>query len=422
MLGEAGFAEREDRRAGHRDQSPDPSRDAEPAGRSGAGRAFRRDPRDGQAAVQRAPYRDHRPVQAGRPVQALQDRRSAARADRHDASSPMPRSRSCRSTAAAPSTSRCGSSRRRRTPSPASLATAPGRARGSKRAGPIATSSIPEGALTLRGVAGTSEQLLGVQFRRSNFLRRDQVLNLQVSASHQKFDAYEAQDRSARRQYRAAEQFHLAEEVDLDLRRRAAGDRRARRVRPDRRQDTRTFLIAAAPSSLGYDGSDSLLDPTRGFRLSGRVSPEISAHGGQFTYARTQFDASAYHPVGDHVVAAGRVRLGTIIGAGRLRHRAVAALLFGRRRVGARLRLSAARAQGRRRRPDRRPRPRRVRARSAHPPDAVRRQFRGRAVLRRRIADHRSAARLQGLAFRGRARRALLFELRADPHRRRRAA
>src|SRR5205085_8078868 len=81
-------------------------------------------------------------------------------------------------------------------------------------------------------------------------------------------------------------------------------------------KSTRTFLIAAAPLSLGYDGSDSLLDPTRGFRLSGRISPEISAHGGQFTYARTQFDASAYHPVSDSVVAAGRVRLGTILGAG----------------------------------------------------------------------------------------------------------
>ena len=31
-----------------------------------------------------------------------------------------------------------------------------------------------------------------MQFRRSNFLQRDQVLNLQASASHQKFDAYEA--------------------------------------------------------------------------------------------------------------------------------------------------------------------------------------------------------------------------------------
>ena len=79
---------------------------------------------------------------------------------------------------------------------------------------------------------------------------------------------------------------------------------------------TRKFLIAAIPVSLGYDGSDSLLDPTSGFRLSGRVSPELSARNGHFTYARVQFDASAYRPVSDNVVAAGRVRLGTILGAG----------------------------------------------------------------------------------------------------------
>ena len=81
-------------------------------------------------------------------------------------------------------------------------------------------------------------------------------------------------------------------------------------------KDTRTFLIAAAPVSLGYDGSDSLLDPTRGFRLSGRISPELSAHSGQLAYARTQIDASAYRPISDRIVAAGRIRLGTIIGAG----------------------------------------------------------------------------------------------------------
>src|SRR5207253_10549255 len=48
----------------------------------------------------------------------------------------------------------------------------------------------PEGALTLRGIAGTNEQLLGVQFRRSDFMMRDQTLNLQFPASHQKFEAY----------------------------------------------------------------------------------------------------------------------------------------------------------------------------------------------------------------------------------------
>ena len=81
-------------------------------------------------------------------------------------------------------------------------------------------------------------------------------------------------------------------------------------------KDTRKFLIAALPLSLGYDGSDSLLDPTRGFRLTGRLSPELSARNGSFTYGRAQIDASAYRPVAERVVAAGRVRLGTILGAG----------------------------------------------------------------------------------------------------------
>jgi translocation and assembly module TamA len=84
----------------------------------------------------------------------------------------------------------------------------------------------------------------------------------------------------------------------------------------DGSKDSRKFAIAALPLSLAYDGSDSLLDPTKGFRLGARLSPEISFHGGHFTYARGQIDASAYHPVSDGVVVAGRVRVGTIVGAG----------------------------------------------------------------------------------------------------------
>jgi translocation and assembly module TamA len=84
---------------------------------------------------------------------------------------------------------------------------------------------------------------------------------------------------------------------------------------PVRLKETRKFAIAALPLGAGYDGSDSLLDPTRGFRLSGRVSPELSANGTRFTYARVQIDASAYHPLSDNMVVAGRVRFGTIGGA-----------------------------------------------------------------------------------------------------------
>ena len=174
----------------------------------------------------------------------------------------------------------------------------------------------PEGALTLRGVAGTSEQLVGVQFRRSNFLQRDQVLNVQASAAHQKFSAYEARtvalSANIERQSNFFWQKTWTWTVGPEL---LATDERGV-FNSLGLKDTRTFLIAALPASLGYDGSDSLLDPTRGFRLSGRISPELSARGGQFTYARTQIDASAYHPLSDRVVVAGRVRLGTIIGAG----------------------------------------------------------------------------------------------------------
>ena len=173
----------------------------------------------------------------------------------------------------------------------------------------------PEGALTLRGVAGTSEQLAAVQFRRSNFLQRDQVLNLQASAAHRKFDAYEAKTIQLAGGIERQSNFIWQKKWTWT----AGGEILATDERgvfdTSGMKDTHTFLIAALPASLGYDGSDSLLDPSTGFRLSGRISPEFSAHGGGFAYGRIQFDASVYRPISDRVVAAGRIRLGTIVGA-----------------------------------------------------------------------------------------------------------
>jgi translocation and assembly module TamA len=176
----------------------------------------------------------------------------------------------------------------------------------------------PEGALTVRGVAGTQEQLAAVQFRRSNFRMRDQVLNLQALASHTNRSAYEAKTiqvgGNIERQSNIIWHKKWTWSLGADL------------IATDERgvfdtlgmKATKTFLITALPATLGYDGSNDLLDPTRGFRLGGRISPEISAHGGSFAYARTQIDASAYQPVSSTVVAAGRIRLGTIIGASSL--------------------------------------------------------------------------------------------------------
>jgi len=131
----------------------------------------------------------------------------------------------------------------------------------------------PEGALTLRGVLGTTEQLAAVELRRSNFGRRDQVFALQALASHQKYDAYEART--------VLLSGDIERQSNFIWQKKWTWTYGATVLATDERgvfdstgeKDTRTFLIAAAPLSLGYDGSDSLLDPTRGFRLSGRISP-----------------------------------------------------------------------------------------------------------------------------------------------------
>ena len=131
----------------------------------------------------------------------------------------------------------------------------------------------PEGALTLRGIAGTSEQLAAVQFRRSNFLQRDQVLNIQASAAHQKFAAYEAKTiqvgGNIERQSNIIWQKKWTWTLGAEL---LATDERGVFSTPGVK-DTRTFLIAALPARLGYDGSDNLLDPTRGFRLERADQP-----------------------------------------------------------------------------------------------------------------------------------------------------
>jgi translocation and assembly module TamA len=173
----------------------------------------------------------------------------------------------------------------------------------------------PEGALTLRGILGTSEQLSGVEFRRSNFRERDQTLDLQFTGSHQKFDAYEARTVLLAGHIERLSNFIWQKTWTWSYGAQLLATDERGVFSPDGIKDTRTFFIGALPVTLGYDGSDSLLDPTRGFRLSGWISPEYSGHGGTLTYARSQIDASAYRPVSDRVVIAGRIRLGTILGA-----------------------------------------------------------------------------------------------------------
>ncbi len=175
----------------------------------------------------------------------------------------------------------------------------------------------PEGALSASLVAGTQEQGAGVSFRRANAGQRDRTFEVGLNLLRSDFAAFEAFTGRLSTQvsyvstplwqkritytYGAEVLATIEEDFDFDL-----GD-----------TIDRTYFIAALTGQLGFDTSDDLLNPTNGFRVTAFVQPEGSLQDGFSPYARVILDGSAYYPVGDSLVLAGRVRVGTIQGVAR---------------------------------------------------------------------------------------------------------
>src|SRR5690606_24678149 len=148
----------------------------------------------------------------------------------------------------------------------------------------------PEGALIVRGVAGTQQQGIGATFRRSNAGRRDRTFELVAEASRNNYNAFEAlTGRLAARvsvestpiwqkkfTYAYGAEVIATSEDDYDF---------ARGVR-----DRDLYYILGLTGQVGMDRTDSLLDPTKGFRVTALVQPEGSLSGKFTPYARTRLD------------------------------------------------------------------------------------------------------------------------------------
>lgn len=175
----------------------------------------------------------------------------------------------------------------------------------------------PEGALIVHGVAGTQEQGAGVTFRRSNAGQRDRTFELVAEALHSDYEAYNAYTgRLAARISRDSTpiwQKKLTYAVGVELLGTAEEDYDFAQGKRRRR----TFFVGGLSGQVGFDRSDSLLNPTKGFRVTALVEPEGSLEHGFTPYVRARLDASGYYPVSDDIVIAGRVRVGTIQGAAR---------------------------------------------------------------------------------------------------------
>ena len=173
----------------------------------------------------------------------------------------------------------------------------------------------PEGMLRVRAIAGTKEQLAGVTLRRNNFRGRDQVLTLDLYANTVNRDAYVARTAAISATFEKVTTLLFQKpwvwSAGLEV---VATNEREGDV-DGVKTPRETYYIAALPLRGALDTSDNLLDPTRGYRAALRVSPELVLREGRTArYARIQADASAYRSIGQRIVLAGRIRLGSIPG------------------------------------------------------------------------------------------------------------
>jgi len=176
----------------------------------------------------------------------------------------------------------------------------------------------PEGSLTFTGTAGTQEQGVAATFRRANAGRRDKTVLLGITADRQDFDAYKALTVGIngkisldstpiwQKRWTWAYGFELLGSRE-DTFQAATGKR-----------DYQNYGIFGLNGQAAFDGTNSLLDPTKGFRAMLRISPETSqTQGSNYRYVRAQVDGSTYYPISDSLVVAGRVRVASIAGAPR---------------------------------------------------------------------------------------------------------
>lgn len=137
----------------------------------------------------------------------------------------------------------------------------------------------------------------------------DKTMVAEFVLNHEDIDAYE--------QYLASSFLGLEEELWEDWTLSYGGSVELEQSSDTRNRDDRQFLLFGTPADLSYDGTDDLLNPTKGQRLDIAVTPYV-ASGEQFLpFIVGDVSASTYHKLDEpgRFVAALRGRVGSLLGA-----------------------------------------------------------------------------------------------------------
>ncbi|MFL6857784.1 MAG: autotransporter assembly complex protein TamA [Allosphingosinicella sp.] len=172
----------------------------------------------------------------------------------------------------------------------------------------------PEGGLRVAAIAGTQEQSLRVAFHKMNAGKRDRSILIEAEAGRRDLPAFKGYTvrlhglvtRESTPIWQKVWTWAYGAEL-------IATNENETRFPPISIKDT--YFLAGLTGQLGYDRSNSLLDPTKGYRIIGRLNPETSLRDPTQPYLRSSLEGRVYVPAGESLTIAGRAMVGTVYGA-----------------------------------------------------------------------------------------------------------
>jgi translocation and assembly module TamA len=152
-------------------------------------------------------------------------------------------------------------------------------------------------------------QQLGLQYTRPYFLSRNQKLLARSVLLREETDTYSLRSLSAS----AGIERTLSRNLTGKLMASVEAGRLDEFITPEQ-----SYLVWGFPLNLDWNWSDSLLDPTRGHRLSVLIAPYMGEYFEKFSIIKTRADGYQYFPIikDGKLVFALRASVGAIFGAG----------------------------------------------------------------------------------------------------------
>ncbi|MGH1377509.1 MAG: autotransporter assembly complex protein TamA [Alphaproteobacteria bacterium] len=150
------------------------------------------------------------------------------------------------------------------------------------------------------------EQSLKTKLLKSGFLRKNQSVVFKASLNREDTDAYENMEIETGVDVKRIMGKYLSAHI--------GGDLKITRINEED-EDTENYALFSPYSSILYDSRDSVLDPHSGMVFSASLHPFIDALGQSNPFVRAKVGVQSYYDISDNTTLAGRLSVGSILGA-----------------------------------------------------------------------------------------------------------